>query len=377
MNIEFNKPPSSPKAIDYIQKSLSGIKQSGEGQFNKVTSEWLQKHFNSKLCVLLPSCTAGLEMAMILADIGPGDEVIMPSFTFSSTANAVVLFGGIPVFVDVDPQTMNIDLKQVEQNITPKTKAIMPVHYAGLSCDMDALMKIANAKNIIVIEDAAQAFLANYKNKPLGTQGHMSAFSFHDTKNISCGEGGALVINDERFLKRAYIIKDKGTNRQQFLNGEVDKYTWIDKGSSYLIPESSAAHLLAQLEDSVEITEKRFKVWKTYHTGLEKLEKQGVLQRMIVPDFNTVNAHIYYFHLNDEATRSKLITHLKNAGVKTATHYIPLHSAPAGLKFGRSSTDLSHTDRLAYRILRLPMHMHISDAEAKHVVDSVNNFFNS
>lgn len=375
MAIEFNIPATSNKTLPYITEALNGSKLSGEGVFNKKINSWFKNHFKCSESIFTPSCTAALEMAMVLADIQPGDEIIMPSFTFSSTANAVALFGGVPVFVDVDSKTMNIDIAKIEPAINSKTKAIMPVHYAGTSCDMDNLMAIAKKYSLFVIEDAAQAIGATYKSKPLGTQGHMAAFSFHDTKNITCGEGGALIINDSSLVKRSYVIRDKGTNRQQFLNGEIDKYTWIDKGSSYLVAETVAAHLLAQLEDYNEINKKRLDVWSLYHNGLKKLEDKGLIKRMNIPEFNQHNAHIYFFFTKDESTRNQLFTYLKNNEIKTASHYIPLHSAPAGLKYGKQFGSLNVTNDLSYRLLRLPMHMHLDATQAEKVISAVNNFF--
>ncbi|MGZ3772148.1 MAG: dTDP-4-amino-4,6-dideoxygalactose transaminase [Pseudobdellovibrionaceae bacterium] len=375
MKIPFNIPPKSSNEEKYISQAIANKKLSGEGSFNKKCAEWFNKNIPTLMTVITPSCTSALEMAMVLADIKPGDEVILPSFTFTSTANVVVLYGATPVFVDVNPLTMNIDTVEIEKAITPQTKAILPVHYAGVGCEMDKIMELANKKNIWVIEDAAQGIFASYKGKALGAWGHMAAFSFHETKNIVCGEGGALTINDPRLLARAEIVRDKGTNRQQFLNGQVDKYTWQDKGSSYLLSELAAAFLLSQLEEGEKITAKRLAIWSQYHKGLADLEQQGHLQRMVIPSECKANAHIYYMLLNSAEVRAALWTHLKEAGVQSTTHYVPLHSAPAGIKFGRNSGSLKITDDLANRLLRLPMYADLTSQEAQHVLDSVHNFF--
>ena len=375
MKIPFNLPPKSAHEEKYIAQAIANGKLSGEGAFNKKCAEWFNKNLPTLMTIITPSCTSALEMAMVLTEIGPGDEVILPSFTFTSTANVVALYGATPVFVDVDPQTMNIDPVAIEKALTPKTRVIMPVHYAGVSCDMERIMSIANRLQIWVVEDAAQGLLASYKGKAVGTYGHMAAFSFHETKNIVCGEGGALVINDPRLLDRAEIVRDKGTNRQQFLNGQVDKYTWQDKGSSYLLSELAAAFLYSQLEDGLIITNKRRAIWKQYYDGLADLEKAGHLKRMQVPTDCESNAHIFYFHLNSAAIRAELWAFLKNEGIQSTTHYVPLHSAPAGLKYGRISGSLEVTDDLANRLLRLPLFADLSAQDAAFVIDKVHAFF--
>ncbi|WP_295904501.1 dTDP-4-amino-4,6-dideoxygalactose transaminase [uncultured Bdellovibrio sp.] len=375
MKIPFNIPPKSSNEEKYISQAIANKKLSGEGSFNKKCSEWFNKNLPTKMTVITPSCTSALEMAMVLADIGPGDEVILPSFTFTSTANVVALYGAVPVFVDIDPLTMNIDPAEIEKAITPRTKVIMPVHYAGVGCDMDAIMTLANKHNIWVVEDAAQGIFASYKGRALGTLGHMAAFSFHETKNIVCGEGGCLTINDARLVARAEIVRDKGTNRQQFLNGQVDKYTWQDKGSSYLLSELSAAFLLSQLEEGEAITAKRLAIWNQYHAGLADLEKQGHLQRMTVPADCKANAHIYYFLLNSAEVRAALWSYLKEAGIQSTTHYVPLHSAPAGVKYGRVSGSLKVTDDHANRLLRLPMFADLSSQDAALVLEKIHSFF--
>ncbi|XGC82389.1 dTDP-4-amino-4,6-dideoxygalactose transaminase [Bdellovibrio bacteriovorus] len=375
MKIPFNIPPKSQNEEKYIIQAIANKKLSGEGSFNKKCSEWINKNLPTLMTVITPSCTSALEMAMVLADIGPGDEVILPSFTFTSTANVVALYGAVPVFVDVDPRTMNIDPTCIEKAINPRTKVIMPVHYAGVGCEMDKIMDLANKHGIWVVEDAAQGMFASYKGKALGAWGHMAAFSYHETKNIVCGEGGALTINDPRLVKRAEIVRDKGTNRQEFLNGQVDKYTWQDKGSSYLLSELSAAFLLSQLEEGEIITNKRLAIWNQYHQGLADLEKAGHLQRMVVPEGAKANAHIYYILLNSANERAQLWSFLKEGGIQSTTHYVPLHSAPAGVKYGRVEGLMKVTDDHANRLLRLPMFADLSSADASFVLDKVHAFF--
>lgn len=375
MKIPFNIPPKSSNEEKYISQAIANRKLSGEGSFNKKCVEWFNKNIPTLMTVITPSCTSALEMAMVLADIGPGDEVILPSFTFTSTANVVALYGSVPVFVDIDPKTMNIDVAAIEKAITPKTKVIMPVHYAGVGCEMDKIMALAEKHKIWVIGDAAQGMFASYQGKQLGAWGHMAAISFHETKNIVCGEGGALTINDPRLVSRAEIVRDKGTNRQQFLNGQVDKYTWQDKGSSYLLSELSAAFLLSQLEEGEAITAKRMQIWKKYDQGFEDLEKAGKLQRMTVPKNCEANAHIYYILLNTARDRHELWSYLKEAGIQSTTHYVPLHSAPAGLKFGQVRGSMKVTEDLADRLLRMPLFADLSDSDAVLVLEKVHQFF--
>ncbi len=375
MKIPFNIPPKSANEEKYISQAIANKKLSGEGSFNKKCSDWFNKNIPALMTVITPSCTSALEMAMVLADIGPGDEVILPSFTFTSTANVVALYGSTPVFVDIDPDTMNIDPAAIEKAITPRTKVIMPVHYAGVSCDMEKIMAIANKHKIWVVEDAAQGIFASYKGKAIGSLGHMAAFSFHETKNIVCGEGGCLTITDPRLVARAEIVRDKGTNRQQFLNGQVDKYTWQDKGSSYLLSELAAAFLLSQLEEGQEITNKRMARWNQYYAGLADLEKAGHVKRMTVPSDCKNNAHIFYFTMKTPEIRASLWSYLKDQGVQSTTHYVPLHSAPAGLKYGKVSGDLKVTDDLSARMLRLPMYADLSESEAAFVLEHIHTFF--
>jgi len=321
--------------------------------------------------LLTHSCTAALEMAAILADIQPGDEVIMTSYTFVSTANAFVLRGGVPVFVDIRPDTLNIDETLIEAAITSRTKAIVPVHYAGVACEMDTIMDIAQRHNLLVIEDAAQGIMSTYKGKPLGSIGHLGAYSFHETKNIISGEGGALLVNDERFVERAEMIREKGTNRGQFFRGQVDKYTWVDVGSSYLPGEVIAAFLWAQMEEAEQITRKRLAIWHQYHEAFESLEASGMVRRPVIPEDCIQNAHMYYLLLDSLDKRTAFINHLKVKGINSVFHYVPLHSAPAGLKYGRIHGDLSITNQLSERLVRMPLWVGL-DADIDRVMNAVH-----
>jgi len=313
--------------------------------------------------LLTHSCTAALDMAAMLADIQPGDEVIMPSYTFVSTANAFVLRGGVPVFVDIRPDTLNIDETLIEAAITPRTKAIVPVHYAGVACEMDTIMNIAKRHDLLVIEDAAQAVMSTYKNEHLGTIGHLGAYSFHETKNIISGEGGALLVNDTRFAERAEIIREKGTNRSQFFRGQIDKYTWVDIGSSYLPGEVIAAFLWAQMEEAPSITQRRLDIWHRYHEAFSPLEKVGKLRRPIIPDDCQHNAHMYYILLENLEQRTRVIARLKEQGVNAVFHYVPLHNSPAGKRYGRTVGEMQHTDNLSDRLLRLPLWVGMDEAQ--------------
>ena len=375
MKIPFNLPPHSSNEEKYISQAIANRKLSGEGSFNKKVVEWFKSHLKCEMAVVTPSCTSALEMAMVLADIGPGDEVILPSFTFTSTANVIALYGATPVFVDVEPSTMNIDVNAMEKAITAKTKVVMPVHYAGVACEMDRIMALSEKHGFIVVADAAQAIFSSYKGKPTGAWGHMAAYSFHETKNIVCGEGGALIINDPRFKERAEVVRDKGTNRQQFLNGQVDKYTWQDKGSSYLQSELAVAFLLAQLEEGEKITSHRLTHWNQYHQGFADLEKQGHLKRMHIPGDCQGNAHIYYFLTNSAEERTQLWSFLKENEIQSTSHYVPLHSAPAGLRFGRVAGSMEVTDDYANRLLRMPMYADLTKEEVALVIDKVHAFF--
>ena len=353
--ITFNKPYMTGKELFYIAEAHFNMKLAGDGPFTKKCHAWLEERTRAKKALLTHSCTAALEMAAMLADIKAGDEIIMPSYTFVSTANAFALRGGVPVFVDIRPDTLNIDETKIEEAITPKTKAIVPVHYAGVGCEMDVIMEIADRYELLVIEDAAQGVLSSYKGKTLGTIGHMGCYSFHETKNIISGEGGALLINDKRLIERAEIIREKGTNRSQFFRGQVDKYTWVDIGSSYLPGEIIAAFLWAQFQEADNITQRRLAIWEQYHRGLHALERQGLLRRPIIPKHCQTNAHMYYILLNSLEARTQLIEQMKNNDIHSVFHYVPLHSSPAGKKFARTHGEMSHTDALSDRLLRLPM----------------------
>lgn len=353
--IPFNKIYLTGKELEYISQSHETGNLSGDGVFTHKASEWLENYTKTRRALITHSCTAALEMSALLADIQPGDEVIMPSYTFVSTANAFVLRGGIPVFVDIREDTLNIDETLIEAAITSRTKAIVPVHYAGVGCEMDSIMLIAKKYNLLVIEDAAQGVMASYKGRALGSIGHIGAYSFHETKNIISGEGGAILVNDDRFALRAEIIREKGTNRSQFYRGQVDKYTWQDIGSSYLPGEDVAAFLYAQLEKADEITQKRIDIWNIYHEALEELEQKGDLRRPVIPQECQHNAHMYYVLFNSLKQRTEIIKRFKNQDIHPVFHYIPLHSAPAGKRFSRVYGELKNTDSSSERILRLPL----------------------
>jgi dTDP-4-amino-4,6-dideoxygalactose transaminase len=353
--IPFNKIYLTGKELAYIQTSHEIGNLSGDGGFTHKACAWLEHKTHTKKALITHSCTAALEMAAILADIEPGDEIIMPSYTFVSTANAFVLRGGVPVFVDIRPDTLNIDETLIEAAITPRTKAIVPVHYAGVGCEMDTILAIAKKHNLMVIEDAAQGVMSTYKGRALGAIGDIGAYSFHETKNIISGEGGAILVNQDSLMLRAEIIREKGTNRSQFYRGQVDKYTWQDIGSSYLPGEDIAAFLYAQLEHAQEITQKRMAIWNTYHQALEHLEQKGILRRPIVPEECQHNAHMYYILFDSLAQRAEIIQQFKKQNIYPTFHYIPLHSAPAGKKYARAHGDLSNTDRVSDCLLRLPL----------------------
>lgn len=355
MNIPFNKPHMTGKELFYIAEAHFNGKLAGDGPFTHRCHRWLEGRIGARKALLTHSCTAALEMAAILADIQPGDEVVMPSYTFVSTANAFVLRGAVPVFVDIRPDTLNIDETLIETAITPRTRAIVPVHYAGVGCEMDAIMAIAQRHELLVIEDAAQGIMSTYQGKPLGSIGHLGALSFHETKNIISGEGGALLVNDERYIERAEIIREKGTNRSQFFRGQVDKYTWCDVGSSYLPGELIAAFLWAQMEEADAITERRLGIWNIYHQAFAAAEAQGLLRRPIIPAGVQHNAHMYYLILPSAEIREKLIEGLKQQGVNSVFHYVPLHSALAGKRFSRCCGPMTHTEALSERLVRLPL----------------------
>ncbi len=355
MSIPFNRPHMTGKELWYIAQAHHNGQLAGDGPFTKRCHAWLERRTSAKKALLTHSCTGALEMSAILAGIDAGDEVIMPSFTFVSTANAFVLRGATPVFVDIRPDTLNIDETKIEAAITPRTKAIAVVHYAGVGCEMDVIMEIAGRHGLMVIEDAAQGLMARYKGRALGSFGELSAFSFHETKNIVSGEGGALIINDPQFVERAEVIREKGTNRSQFFRGQVDKYTWVDVGSSYLPGELIAAFLWAQLEEATPITTQRIRLWERYHEAFAEIEASDLVRRPIVPAHCEHNAHMYYLLLPNLPARTAFIDSLKAKGVHSVFHYVPLHSAPAGLKYGRVSGSMLQTDNLSDRLVRLPM----------------------
>ena len=375
MKIPFNKPYLSGNELVFIEDAVHRGHLSGDGYYTRKCQNWLEKQTGCLKALLTHSCTAALEMAAILAGIKPGDEIIMPSYTFVSTANAFVLSGGVPVFIDIRPDTMNMDEKLIEAAITNKTKAIVPVHYAGVACEIDSVIKIAEKHNLLVIEDAAQAIMSQYRGKPLGGIGHLATLSFHETKNLHCGEGGALLINDKRFVERAEIIWQKGTNRNKFSLGQVDKYTWVDIGSSYLPSELNAAFLYAQMVDALPIIKKRMAIWKYYYKGLKSLEDQDLLQLPFIPSECEHNAHIFYIKTIDLADRTALIRFIKERGIFALFHCLPLHSSDAGLKYSRFHDLDKFTTSESERLLRLPLYTDLDLNQAQTVIDAINDFF--
>lgn len=363
--IPFNKPYMTGKELWYISQAHAAGHLAGDGQFTKNCSAWLESRIGCRRALLTHSCTAALEMAAILANIQKGDEVIMPSYTFVSTANAFVLRGAVPVFVDIREDTLNIDETKIEAAITPRTRAIVPVHYAGVACEMDAIMDIAHRHKLLVIEDAAQGIMASYQGRPLGSIGHLAALSFHETKNIISGEGGALLINDPALLARAEIIREKGTNRSQFFRGQVDKYTWVDIGSSYLPGEIIAAFLWAQMEEADAINHRRLSIWSAYHQAFEGIAETGVCRRPLVPRDCRHNAHMYYLLLPSLDDRTRFITRLKARGIGTVFHYVPLHSAPMGQQLGRVSGSMPRTDQCSDRLVRLPLWVGVEEHQTR------------
>ena len=354
MHIPFNKPYLTGKEQTYLQEAHSRGQLAGDGHFTSACSNWIEKRTGCYKALLTHSCTAALEMAAILVDVQPGDEVIMPSFTFVSTANAFVLRGAVPVFVDIHSDTQNINESLIAAAITEKTKAIVVVHYAGVACEMDSIMKIAVEYNLFVIEDAAQAICSTYKGRALGTIGHLGCYSFHETKNIISGEGGALLINDKNLIDRAEFIREKGTNRSNFIRGLVDKYTWIDIGSSYLPGDMTAAFLWAQMQEADEIMEKRLRLWNAYHNAFETVEKKGWVRRPQIPADCSHNAHMYYLVFNSHQERTAFVGNMKQKEIGCVTHYIPLHSSPKGLECSRSISPMTQTLATANQIIRLP-----------------------
>ena len=375
VRISFNRPPFVGKETEYIKEAVEKNGMiCGDGPFTKKCSQWMKERFQTKNVLLTTSCTHALEMAAFLADIQPGDEVIMPSYTFVSTADAFVLRGATCVFVDIRPDTMNIDETKIEEAITEKTKAIVPVHYAGVSCAMDEIMAIAKKYNLKVVEDAAQGVNAFYKGKALGTIGDFGCYSFHETKNYSIGEGGAILFQDDRYLEPAEILREKGTNRSQYFRGQIDKYTWVGYGSSYLPSDMNAAYLWAQLEEADKINDKRLSIWNFYHEELKELEDKGVLERPYIPEYATHNAHMYYIKVKDLRVRTKLLAYLKERGILSVFHYVPLHSATAGKKFGRFHGEDVYTTKESERLCRLPMYYSLSLEEAAEVVKALKEF---
>ena len=374
--IKFNVPPFLGKEVEYMQNAITNQKICGDGKYTSLCSKLMEDKFSCNKVLLTTSCTTAIELAALLIDIKEGDEVICPSYTFVSTANPFVLRGAKIVFVDIRPDTLNIDEQLIEAAITKRTKAIIPVHYAGVACEMDTIMKIAAKYNLYVIEDAAQGVMSKYKGKALGTIGHFGCFSFHETKNYSMGEGGALLINDKSFEERAEIIREKGTNRSNFLRGQVDKYTWVDLGSSILPSDLLAAYLYAQLENAELINDNRLETWNLYYTMLSKLEHNELLQLPVIPDNCEHNAHMFYIKLKNIEQRSNLIKFLKDENIMAIFHYIPLHSSEAGKKFGEFYGVDKYTTVDSERILRLPLYYNIEKEDVRLVCEKIEEFFN-
>lgn len=376
MTIPFNKPFTIGPELEYIADAVARGHLSGDGHYTKLCHRWLEEQLGARRALLTHSCTAALEMAAILCDIQPGDEVIMPSYTFVSTANAFVLRGGVPVFVDIRRDTLNLDETLIEAAITPKTRAIVPVHYAGVACEMDAIMTVARRRNLLVVEDAAQAVLADYKGRRPGAIGDLGCLSFHETKNVISGEGGALLINNPDLIERAEIIREKGTNRSKFFRGEVDKYTWVDIGSSFLPSELIGAFLWAQLQRAADIIDRRRQLCKVYREALQDLAGAGLLRLpKPAPEGVVDNGHMFYLFARTAAERGALLAHLKAAGVHAVFHYVPLHASPAGRKFGRAAAALPVTEDLADRLVRLPLFYNLDDAAARGIAGHVRRFF--
>lgn len=373
--INFNKPPYIGEELDNIKQAVENLKICGDGPFTKKCNIWLEERFHAQKVLLTTSGTTALDMAMLLCDLKPGDEVILPSYTFSSTATSAVLAGAKLVFVDIRPDTMNIDENKIEAAITERTKVIVPVHYAGVSCEMDKIMEIAKKHNLYVVEDAAQGVMSTYKGKALGTIGDYGCYSFHETKNYSMGEGGALLIRDGKNAELAEIIREKGTNRSKFFRGQIDKYTWVEAGSSYLPSDMNAAYLWAQLQKADEINENRLQSWNRYYEGLKDLEEAGKIELPYIPEYCEHNAHMFYIKAKDLEERSALISYLKENGVTAVFHYIPLHTAPAGKEYGRFHGEDKYTTKESERIIRLPMYYELDEQDAKKVMDLIHTFY--
>ena len=375
MRINFNVPPFTGREMIYIKQAVDAQKICGDGQFTAKCNKWIENKTGCEKALLTTSCTHATELAALLADIRPGDEVIMPSYTFVSTADAFVLRGATPVFVDIRPDTMNIDETLIEDAINERTKAIVPVHYAGVGCEMDVIMDIAGRHNLMVIEDAAQGIMATYKGQALGAIGDMGCFSFHETKNFSMGEGGALLMKDSRFIEDAEIFREKGTDRSKFFRGQVDKYRWVNYGSSYLPSDMNAAYLWAQLELADEITKARMDRWNQYDALLRDLADKGLIEQPFVPDYCTHNAHMYYIKVRDLEQRGDFINFMKSKDVLTVFHYVPLHSAPAGLKYGKFHGEDNFTTRESDRLVRLPMYYALTEDDVNYICECVHEYF--
>lgn len=373
--IRFNVPPFTGKEMDYIRQAVENQKICGDGEFTRKCSEWIEKKTGARKCLLTTSCTHATELAALLAQVGPGDEIIMPSFTFVSTADAFVLRGAAPVFVDIRPDTMNIDETLIEAAITEKTKAIVPVHYAGVGCEMDTIMDIARRHKLLVIEDAAQGIMAYYKGKALGAIGDFGCFSFHETKNYSMGEGGALLIQHEKDIEDAEIFREKGTDRSKYFRGQVDKYRWQNYGSSYLPSELNAAYLYAQLEMADVINDERIRIWNQYRNELGGLAGTGKIQLPYIPDYCVHNGHMFYIKTADQEERAALIDFLSENDILAVFHYVPLHSAPAGLKYGRFHGEDRYTTKESERLLRLPMYYGLKEEQVSYISGKVKEFY--
>lgn len=373
--IPFNIPPYTGNELNYIKKAIESQKICGDGEFTQRCNSWIEKRCDVKKALLTTSCTQALEMAALLLNIRPGDEVIMPSYTFVSTADAFVLRGARIVFVDIRPDTMNIDENLIEAAITNKTRAIVPVHYAGVSCEMDTIMRLAGEYHLPVVEDAAQGVMATYKKRALGSIGDFGCYSFHETKNYTMGEGGAILIRDHQNVETAEIVREKGTDRSRFLRGQVDKYTWVSLGSSYLPSDINAAFLLAQLEQAETINESRLTLWNLYYEGLEVLKNKGLIELPSVPEECSHNAHMFYIKVKNAEERKKIIAYLKNRGISTVFHYVPLHSSPAGKVFGRFNGEDRYTTKESERLLRLPMYYGLESASVVYIVECIKNFY--
>lgn len=373
--INFNVPPFTGKEFEYMREAVAQEKICGDGPYTKKCNEKIEELTGTAKCLLTTSCTHATELAALLSDIKPGDEVILPSYTFVSTANGFVLRGAVPVFVDIRPDTMNIDEKLIEDAVTERTKAIAPVHYAGVGCEMDVIMDIAERHHLFVVEDAAQAIMASYKGKPLGTFGEFGCFSFHETKNLSMGEGGALLIRDEKYIGDAEIYREKGTDRSRYFRGQVDKYRWQNQGSSYLPSDMNAAYLYAQLEMAEEITRARMDRWNQYRELLTPLEKTGVIELPYIPDHCVHNAHMFYIKTKDVEERSRLKAYLQEKDILAVSHYEPLHSAPAGQKYGRFHGEDRYTTKESERILRLPLFYKLTADQTEYIAEQVKAFY--